>query len=202
MSDQQLEAALALDQHIKTLAKDPDPVAAFNAIADLFEQNPGVYEGIHAAKEAAGLPARNPGPDGNAMATKMLRNVQAAQSDFVFGMNNPKRDPKQAALAATGKYKDKTMKAIQEGRWEKSVANYDVAAAREAATSDGGAGWATGVAKRETKIRAAMTKLAPLLASVSQTVQQLPQDNDAQREQRMVQNLRLMRQVGTRFRGG
>lgn len=202
MPDEMLESALAIDQHIKRLAANPDPHAAFEAQMDFWESNPGVYEGVHAAKAAAGLPARNPGPDAGAMTEKYLRNTAAATGDYVRGVQNPKRDPKQAALAANGKWKDKTAKAIQEDRFARGIQSYDAGAAIQAATSDGGAAYAAGIQKRAAKVGAAFQKLAPALSAVSQSVQQMPQDNDAQREQRMLANLRLMRDVGKRFRGG
>ena len=202
MPELDLDVALAIDQYVKDLAAEGTPEQAFNAIADFFATNPGVYEGIHAAKSAAGLPARNPGPDAAAMTEKYLRNTQAAAQDYVRGVQNPRRDPKQAALAANGKWKQRTQAAIQQDRFAKGIASYDVSAAVAAATSDGGAAYASGIQKRSTKVQAAFSRLAPLIASVSQSVQQMPQDSDQQREARMLENLRRMRDVGIRFRGG
>ena len=202
MPELDLDVALAIDQYVKDLAAEGTPEQAFHAIADFFDANPGVYEGIHAAKTAAGLPSRNPGPDGAAMTEKYLRNTQAAQADYVRGVQNPRRDPKQAALAANGKWKQRTQAAIQQDRFAKGIATYDVAAAVAAATSDGGSAYAAGIQKRAGKVQAAFSRLAPLIASVSQAVQQMPQDSDQQREARMVENLRRMRDLGIRFRGG
>ena len=55
------------------------------------------------------------------MATRMLAGVQATADRFVSGMKNPRRNPKQAALAANGKWKDKTQKAIQQDRFARGV---------------------------------------------------------------------------------
>jgi hypothetical protein len=200
--DLTLDDALAVDAHIKDLARGDDPIAAARAQMDFWDDNPGLYERVHTAKAAAGLPARNPGPDAAMMTEKYLRNTANATSDYVRGVQNPRRDPKQAAVAAAGKWRDKVQQAIQRDAFRRGVSNYDSAAAIQAATSDGGAAYSAGIQKRSTKIANAFQKLAPALASVSQTIQGMPQDTDAQREARMVANLRAMRDVGVRIRGG
>ena len=185
MPELPIEAAHAIDQYIKDLAKNDDPLAAFHAQVDFWDDNPGVYDAVHDTKRAHGLPARNPGPDGAMMARRMIAGVGQTADRFVEGIR-----------------KERTQKAIAQDRFAAGVRGYDEAAAVQAATSDGGAAWQQGVAKREGKIVAAMTKLAPLLSAVSQTVQAMPQDNEGQREARMITNLRAMREVGVRFRGG
>lgn len=194
--------AQTVKEGIRELARNPDPIAGFNAIMDAWDSAPGLYEAVHQPDPDTGLTIQNPGPDAGAMVEKYMRNTQAATSDYVRGVQNPKRDPKQAALAANGKWKDRTTKAIQEDRFARGIQSYDQAAAVAAATGDGGAAYAAGIQKRGAKVQAAFSKLAPMLGAVSQTVQQMPQDNDAQREQRMLANLRAMREVGKRFRGG
>lgn len=202
MDQAALDSAIAIDAHIKNLAKGDDPIAAFHAQMDFWDANPGLYQTVHEVKAAAGLPSRNPGPSADQMLEKYLRNTQNATGDYVTGVRNPRRDARQAAIAAAGKWKDRTLQAIQRDAFRKGVSNYDLAAAIEAATSDGGSAYAAGIAKRRTKIGAAFARLAPALSAVSQTIQAMPQDTDAQREQRMIANLKAMRDVGVRLRGG
>ena len=202
MPDLSYDDAQVVKDGIRALARNDDPAAAFNDIMDTWDAHPGLFEAVHQPDPATGLTIQNPGPDSAAMTEKYLRNTSAATSDYVRGMRNPKRDPKQAALAANGKWKDRTQRAIAEDRFARGIQSYDQAAAVDAATSDGGAAYASGIQKRSTKVANAFSKLAPMLGAVSQTIQQMPQDNDGQREQRMVTNLRLMREVGKRFRGG
>jgi hypothetical protein len=202
MPDLSYEDAQVVKEGIRALARNEDPIAGFNAIMDVWDAHPGLYEAVHQPDPVTGLTIQNPGPDSGAMTEKYLRNTAAATSDYVRGVRAPKRDPKQAALAANGKWKDRTQKAIQEDRFARGIQSYDAGAAIEAATSDGGAAYAAGIQKRAGKVAAAFSKLAPMLGAVSQTVQQMPQDTDAQREQRMLANLRAMRDVGKRFRGG
>lgn len=187
---------------IRALAAQADPVKAFNDIMDVWQDSPGLYEDVHQPNPETGITIQNPGPDSAAMTEKYLRNTQAAQSDYVRGVRNPRRDPKQAALNANGKWKERTQRAIQEDRFAKGIQSYDVAAAVEAATSDGGAAYSSGIQKRAAKVGNAFSRLAPMIGAVSQTVQQMDQSSEAAREQRMLQNLRLMREVGRRYRGG
>lgn len=202
MSSLSYDDAQIVKQGIREIAKGADPMAAFHAIMDVWDQHPGMYEAVHQPDPETGVTIQNPGPDATAMAEKYLRNTQAATQDYVRGVQNPRRDPKQAALNANGKWKERTQRAIQEDRFAKGIQSYDVQAAVAAATSDGGAAYAAGIQKRSTKVQQAFSRLAPMLGAVSQTVQQMPQDTEASREQRMVQNLRLMREVGRRYRGG
>ncbi|OGO08512.1 MAG: hypothetical protein A2Y61_04015 [Chloroflexi bacterium RBG_13_60_13] len=55
--------------------------------------------------------------------------------------------------------------------------------------------------KREAKIIRVHQKLMPILGAVSQAIQNMPQDTEAQREQRLLATLRAMRNVGKQMRG-
>jgi hypothetical protein len=139
--------------------------------------------------------------DAGRMLDKYLRRTAAAQQDYVEGMQNPRRDPVQAALAAAGKWGQRMQEAIQAGSYAAGVRNQDRPAALQAAIGDGGAAYAAGIAKREGKISTAFQQLAPRLNAISQNIQAMPQDTPQQREQRMVRNLQLMRELGKQLRG-
>jgi len=192
------EESQAINAHVHDLAQGADPLAAFHAICDLWDEHPGLYEAVHVPNPETGITLRNPGPDANRMATKYGTKVAAAAGDYVTGVQNPKRDFKQAALAANGKYKDRMQKAIQQDSFAKAMANVDSASAIALAVSDGGAAYTAGAAKRQAKVLAAYTKLAPKLGAVSQAIQAMPQDTDAQRAQRLLKARELMIAVGQR----
>jgi hypothetical protein len=196
-ADFAIDDALAIDEHVKQLREAGD----FAGEVAFWSESPGLYQAVHDVKGAAGLPARNPGPDPARATEKYMRNTAAATGDYVYGMQNPRRNPKQAALAAAGKWANRVQQAIQRDSFRKGVGSYDEAAALQAATSDGGGAYAAGIQKRGAKIAAAFQRVIPAIAAVSGQVQQMPQDNEAQRTQRMVRNLELMRQVGERLRG-
>lgn len=136
-----------------------------------------------------------PGPNADRMTRKYLARTQAAGGDYVEGMQDPRRDPKAAARAANGKWKNRVTEAVNEDRWVKGIEAYDYAEAVRIATEDGGAAYTAGIQKRANKIAQVHQRLAPQLARVSQTIQSMPQNTPADREQRMLANLREMRKL-------
>jgi chorismate mutase len=133
--------------------------------------------------------------DANTWANKMLSRASNAGNDWLTGVKNPRRDPKAAALKAVGKYKDRMQKALTAGSWEKGVAATDPAQTMAVIDKVGAAGYTNGIAAREGKIRQAIATLAPKVTDISNRIQGMPQDTDAQRETRMIENLRAMRKL-------
>ena len=187
------EQKAAINEVFHDLVKPENGIEGVHAAIRMWEEHPGLYEAMHTPDPDTGIILRNPGPDANRMTEKMLRNVARSAQDYVQGMQNPKADFKQAALAANGKYKDSMLLAVQEDRFQKGMQGVDSAAAIATATSDNGAAFTSGVAKRKDKIAAAMQRLAPKLGAVSAAVRQLPQNTPEDRMQRMIKNLELMR---------
>lgn len=189
------EQRTAVREIVKDLAHPDNGMAGVHAVIDFWEENPGLYEAVHQPDEVTGLNVMNPGPDGARMAEKMLRNVARSAQDYVTGVQNPRADFKAAALAANGKWKDSVQRAAAEDRFAKGMQGVDVAEAIRIATSDGGAAFTAGVAKRKDKITAAMNRLAPKLGAISQQIRQMPQNTPEDRAQRMLRNLELMRGI-------
>jgi len=123
----------------------------------------------------------------------MLRNAQNAGQDWLDGVKNPARDPKQAALKAAGKWKNNTQKAIANDSYTKGVQGIDVAQMQATAEKIGPAGYVNGIMARQDKIAAAINVLAPKVNALSSRIQAMPQDTDQQREARMLENLKGMR---------
>lgn len=140
------------------------------------------------------------GVDPQRMTQRYLDGVQATPQRYVEGVQNPRRDPVESAVRAAGKWANRTQEAIRNRSYEAGVRNQDRAEAVRIATEDGGAAWAAGAQKRANKVARAFQVLAPLISNVSQQVQNMPQDTPEQREQRMLANLRHMREVGKQFR--
>jgi len=185
----------------RILDETRDPMAAAAALTELFEQHPEVYDALHMQPGVSGLIINNPGPDANLMTEKYLRNTQNAGPSYVAGMQNPRRDPKAAALRAKGKWKDRMQQAIQHDTWAKGIQGADYQEAVRIATEDGGAAYTSGIQKRAGKVAKVFTELAPHFAGVSQAIQNMPQDTDGQREQRLLAARRGMIQIGQRRRG-
>ncbi len=181
---------------------DPDVTRSSVRLAQLYTNRPDVFDALHMQEIAPGVHKNNPGPDPARTAAKLIRNAQGATADYVHGMQNPRRDPRQAAVAAKGKWANRVQEAVANDSYGKAVARYDLGEAVQIATGDGGAAYAAGVAKRESKIMRVHAQLMPQLGAISQRVQQMPQDNEAQRTGRMVENLNAMRALGRARKAG
>lgn len=193
------ESAQALVDEINA---DPNVTRSALRLGQLYSQRPEVREALHSIEFAPGVRKGNPGPDPARSAEKLVNRAQSATADYVHGMNNPRRDPRQAAKNAKGKWASRLQEAIANDSYAKAVGNYDLAEAQRIATEDGGAAFASGVAKRRQKIERVFNTLMPQLAGISGRIQQMPQDNEGQRTQRMIQNLEAMRALGRARKGG
>jgi len=193
------ESAQAL---VDQISADPDIVRSAIRLGQLYTERPEVFDALHNREIAPGVHKNNPGPDASHTAAKLVRNAQAATQDYVRGMQNPRRDPKQAAVAAKGKWAERVQQAVQNDSYAKAVSRYDLGEAVQIATGDGGAAFASGIAKRQAKIERVHQTLMPQLGAISQRIQSLPQDNEGQRTQRMLQNLESMRALGRARKGG
>lgn len=131
----------------------------------------------------------------DAWATKLLNRVKNAAADWEQGVQNPRRSPTAAMKAANGKWKANVQRAVTNDSYNKAVSTLTDSAIAAAAKAAGGQRFVDGVTSREPKVRAAIVKLQPKVQALSARIQGLPQDSDANREQRMIENLRGMRQL-------
>ena len=113
----------------------------------------------------------------------------------------PKKNPKEAALAATAKYDDKMRRALDEGSWPAGVKAYDEAAREEVIRAGGTAAFTEGVRRHKPKAVSKIKKLHPLVTAVAVAGDKLPVATDSDRENKMIANLRMMRDVGRIMRG-
>jgi len=140
-------------------------------------------------------------PDPSASAARMVSQAQAGQQRYVDGASSPRRNAKQAALAATARYKSKMLEALNAGSWEKGIQGYDEDQMLETIRSIGGQAYAQGIAGRADKIRDAFTRLYAKMGPLVQQVRNLPANTDTEREARMLAMSRGMRQIGKELQG-
>ena len=178
-----------------------DPVTAAVLLGNRLHDDADFYAALHGREIAPGVHVQNPGPDANRMTDKYMRRTAGAAQDYVTGMQNPRRDPVQAAVKAAGKYANRVQEAIRDGSYEKGVRSQNYAEAVAVATGDGGAAYTAGIAKRESKVSRTFADLAPRMGALSQAIQNMPQDTEAQREQRLLAARRGMVALGKTRRG-
>lgn len=127
---------------------------------------------------------------------KMLERAKAAGNDWVDGMQNPSADPKAAALAAKGKWKQKMTDAINNNNYEKGIQKYNPEDALATAMAVGASGYVAGITARESKIAKAIAILQPKVAALKNKIAAMPQDTDQQREARLLEARRGMIAIG------
>lgn len=180
--------------------QDADPVALAMADLDylLSHPQPGGQPAYSYLPSGRYLhnPAKKTVKSGDAMATKLITNAVAGSAGWVEATLNPSRDPIDAAIGAEAKHKANTERALREGRFKKGLMTVDKSAMRDTITKVGGGALAAGVQARESKIRKKFNELQPKLQSLSDTIQSMPNDNDAANEARVVAAVRGMRKIG------
>ena len=124
---------------------------------------------------------------------KYKNNATRAGADWLAGVQSPRRSPTAAAKAAAGKWANNTTKAIQNKQYEKGLAKTSDAQIIQIATAVGASGYESGITARLDKANSAIDRLAPKVDALSSQIQAMPQDTEAQREARMVSNLKGMR---------
>jgi len=185
-----------LDPKLQELL-DKDPVAFFNALAELRAsgQDP---------KELGMIPA-NPVTkkvkDPTRWAAQQIKNAKDAADDWLDGVKNPSRNPIEAALAANDKRIDRLNESIKNKKWEKNLGKVSPSDIIDVATKLGSAVYSSGVSARETKINKRVAELQPLVQSVSDTIQSMPDKTDADREKRLTSARKLMIEVGKKRAG-
>ena len=185
-----------VDPRIRKLAQE-DPVALFLSLAKMREQGKDpVAQGILPAN-----PVTKKVKDVTRWVKQQIENAEAAGDDWLDGVKNPSRDPIAAALAANDKRIDRLQKSIKDKKWEKNLAKSSHAEIVEVAEKVGTGKYTGGVRARETKIKRIVNELHPLVQSVSDAIQAMPDKTDANREARLVAARKLMIAVGEKRAG-
>jgi MoxR-like ATPase len=132
---------------------------------------------------------------------KQIKRASAAADDWLEGVKSPRRDPIEAAKAAAAKWEDKLTAAIKEKRYEKGLAKTSHAEIVDVATKLGSTVFKDGIAARDKKIGRVVSEIQPLVQSVSDTIQAMPDKTDSDREKRLLAARKLMLEVGKKRRG-
>lgn len=140
-------------------------------------------------------------PDASRWAKNQLEGSAAAGQKWVDGIQRPSGNFKERAIAAAGKHKTRTTEALNEDRYRKGMAKVSEDEAIATAVAVGASGYTNGVAARSAKIMRVVTELQPMVATLKRALDAMPQENDAQREAKMLAAKRGMQEIGKRRRG-
>lgn len=143
---------------------------------------------------------RPPLPDPAEHTKRLIEGVQGATERYREGVRNPRANFKEEALKAKGAWKDGVTKAIAEDSFAKGINQVNADDAIELAATIGADSLAAGVAARAKKIEEKATKMRPLMSAVIQQVRSMPADTEAQRDARVLAQIKGSREVGKKLR--
>ena len=123
---------------------------------------------------------------------KQITRAAGATEDFKDGVRNCAVDPPALALKANAKRIANLQASIAKKTWETKMAKISKAD-WQAPTLEKSDRFASGVAAAEPKIRKFVTAFRPKLEAIQSAVNAMPDVTEAQREARVIENLRRMR---------
>lgn len=127
------------------------------------------------------------------IAKKMVDNASRSTEAYKDGVLSPKRGPASSALAAADKRAEAVRKAEENRTWEKSMSTVTDQYVSQRAAEVGAPRYASGVTAAKPKIEKFWRSWHPILESIEAEVQAMPDTSDADREARMIANLRAMK---------
>jgi len=116
-------------------------------------------------------------------AQKWSTRTQAAQQDYVDGVNNTTKDPAALAIAAGPRYLQRVTDAFNSGKWANGLRRS--AASWKSITAAKASNFSTGVAAAEQKVTDAFTSLYAFEQNLENTIASMPNVTPADRKARM-----------------
>ncbi|MBA7518421.1 hypothetical protein ES705_10491 [subsurface metagenome] len=98
----------------------------------------------------------------------------------------PKKDPKERAKKASKKYDNNMRAALDEKRWDDGIDAYDEGVRQATIAAVGESGYRSGIDTHAAKAKHKITKLQPLVAALTVTLDAMDVDTPEQRAAKMV----------------
>jgi hypothetical protein len=127
--------------------------------------------------------------------TKYVSRTQAAGQDWVDGIQNSTVDTVANMVKSNAKWKSKMQAAINNDTWVKRVSKLSTSDIKAMVAKVGAGAYTSGISNRQDKIGKAFARVMPLIDQVATTVRAMPDVTDADREARMIANVRGLRQI-------
>lgn len=131
--------------------------------------------------------------DAGRTADKQVRRALSSVEDYQAGISNPQRDPAKAALASNAKRVAKLQESIAKQTWEKAMSKVTQADWTAATLRVGPARYSDGVDAARGKVADFWNKATPKFQQIQNEINALPNATEADREKRMLENLKRMR---------
>lgn len=127
---------------------------------------------------------------------KQIDNLQAVgETNYRKGITTPKKDPIKAGIDAQGKYEAEMRKPEVLARRAKELAKTNMDEWASMAERLGAGRLVTGVTERRYKVERFVGKYQPALLGHLRTLDAMPDVTDADRERRMLDNLRGLKKL-------
>lgn len=128
---------------------------------------------------------------------KYLARTSAAGQDWADGIANTTKDIAANAVKAAPKYKANMMASLQNDTWAKRMSRVTTADIKAAVVAAGAGAYTGGISRRSSKIEKAFARVMPLIKANADKIQAMADITPADREARMLANLRGMRAIKT-----
>jgi hypothetical protein len=125
---------------------------------------------------------------------KWKTRASAAAGDYVAGVQNTDKDIANLAIQAIPRMRTEIIAAIDSGRVANGLRRIGTAGIKQAVQEKGGAAYSNGVQNADTKFLDAFGRLLPYIQQAQTQVASMPNLTDADRDQRMLRFVQLMRQ--------
>lgn len=132
--------------------------------------------------------------DAATVSSKWSNNLTNAADTIRAGVNAVQQAPGVAAAAAQNTMRARILAAIDSGKWAANVSAVSLSSWKNSMLTTGLSRISDGARKGQPKMQAFLNQFLPYVARVQQEVRAMPNASDADREQRMIANKRLMQQ--------
>jgi len=124
---------------------------------------------------------------------KLIESARVADKDYRWGVEHPERNPIEAALAANDKRIARIKESLDKKTWEKKMEKLTIEDWRKPALEKGVGRFPEGIEVARPKIDKFWRGWHPILSGIQSAVRALPEITDADREKRMIENLRRLK---------
>jgi hypothetical protein len=134
-------------------------------------------------------------------AAKQVANATNAGERWLAGVTKPRKNPIDAAKAATTKWANQVRAAVESGAYAAGLGKVDIDEMYHIIAAGGSSPFTSGVQRRAAKVNRVVSELRPMVAALAAELDRMPGDTDAQREARMIAAKRGMQAIGRKRKG-
>lgn len=133
------------------------------------------------------------------IAQKWASRAGGAGDAYKAGVDQVSVSPTEKAAQAKDKYLQNVQKAASEGRYESGLRRVSLADWQRASKEKGVANYQNGIRAGTAKMQTFLSKFLPEVDRIKQEIAGMPSATDADMEQRMLANMRKMRELKGRI---